>query len=160
MEPKRTKLGNQLGVAFCVAGFVLVWVGWNGAASYDLSTRQFPYLISGGIAGLCLVNVGIGLFVVQSQRAERARLEENLAGLSRILETLVEVAGLTAGAATAAGQAGGLVLAGTTAYHRPVCHLVQNHPQLRTTTAQMAAESGLEPCRTCEPEPSVIELPG
>ena len=162
MEPKRTKLGNQLGVVFCLAGFVLVWVGWNGAASYDLATRQFPYLISGGIAGLCLVNVGIGLFVVQSQRAERARLEENLAGLSRILETLVEVAGLTAGAASAAGAAGqpsGLVLAGTTAYHRPACHLVQNRPQLRTMTAQMAAESGLQPCRTCEPEPSVIELP-
>jgi len=163
VEPKRTKLGNQLGVAFCLAGFVLVWVGWNGAASYDLGTRQFPYLISGGIAGLCLVNVGIGLFVVQSQRAERAHLEENLAGITRILETLVEVAGLTAGAATAAGVAGhasGLVLAGTTAYHRPACQLVQNHPQLRTMTAQMAAESGLQPCRTCEPEPSVIELPG
>jgi hypothetical protein len=159
VEPKRTKLGNQLAVVCCLAGFVLVWVGWNGAASYDLSTRQFPYLISGGIAGLCLVNVGIGLFVVQSQRAERAHLEENLAGITRILETLVEVAGLTAGAATAAGHASGLVLAGTTAYHRPACHLVQNHPQLRTMTAQMAAESGLQPCRTCEPEPSVIELP-
>src|SRR6266567_2621152 len=91
VEPKRTKLGNQLGALFCLAGFALVWVGWNGAASYDLSTRQFPYLISGGIAGLCLVNVGVGLFLVQSQRAERARLEENLAGLSRILETLIEV---------------------------------------------------------------------
>ena len=72
------------------------------------------------------------------------------------------MAGLTAGATSAAGTAGqnGLVLAGTTAYHRPACHLVQNHPQLRTMTAQMAAESGLQPCRTCEPEPSVIELPG
>ena len=60
MEPKRTKLGHQLGVLFCLAGFALVWVGWNGAASYDVSTRQFPFLISGGIAGLCLVK-GIAL---------------------------------------------------------------------------------------------------
>ena len=59
MEPKRSKLGNQLGALFCLAGFVLIWVGWNGAASYDTSIRQFPYLISGGIAGLCLVQVGV-----------------------------------------------------------------------------------------------------
>jgi hypothetical protein len=162
VEPKRTKLGNQLGVLFCLAGLVLVWVGWNGAASFDISTRQFPYLISGGIAGLCLVNIGVGLWIVQSQRAERARLEQNLAGLSRILETLVEVAGLTAGVAAAAGaaeHANGLVLAGTTAYHRPACHLVQDHPRLRTMTAEMAAESGLAPCRTCEPEAKTIQLP-
>ena len=115
MEPKRTKLGNQLGVVFCLAGFVLIWVGWNGAASYDLATRQFPYLISGGIAGLCLVNIGIGLFMVQSQRAERTHLEQNLAGLTRILETLVEVQGRVP-----AGHAeDGLVLGGSTAYHRP-----------------------------------------
>ena len=131
MEPKRSKLGGQLGVLFCLAGFILVWVGWNGAASYDIDTRQFPFLISGGIAGLCLVNVGVGLFIVQSQRAERGRLEENLAGLTRILETLVEI---TAGEATRNGE--GLVLAGSTAYHRPACHLVQDHPRLRTMTAE------------------------
>jgi hypothetical protein len=156
MEPKRSKLGNQLGALFCLAGFVLVWVGWNGAASYDRDTRQFPYLISGGIAGLCLVIVGVGLFVVQSQRAESARLEEVLASLSRILETLVEVSGGVAG-----GIGGeGLVLAGSTAYHRPACHLVEDHPRLRTMTAEMAAESGLAPCRACEPDTPAIQLPG
>jgi hypothetical protein len=166
VEPKRTKLGHQFGVLFCLAGFVLVWVGWNGAASYDNSSRQFPFLISGGIAGLCLVIIGVGLWIVQSQRAERAGLEENLAGLSRVLETLVEVVALTAGPAGAAGaglgngNGNGLVLAGTTAYHRPACHLVQDHPRLVTTTAEMASESGLAPCRTCEPEEPVIRLPG
>lgn len=169
MEPKRTKLGHQLGLFFCLAGGVLVWVGWNGAASYDDSSRQFPYLISGGIAGLCLINVGVGLWIVQSQRSERTRLEENLQGLTRVLETLVEVTGLAAAASGAAGTAAaggsagggnGLVLAGTTAYHRPACQLVQDHPRLRTMTAQTAAESGLAPCRTCEPESPVIQLPG
>jgi hypothetical protein len=168
VQPKRTKFGHQLGLLLCLGGFVLVWVGWNGAASYDISTRQFPFLISGGIAGLCLVNVGVGLWIVQSQRSERAALEENLAGLNRVLETLVEVTGLAVGAASAAGgtvdtgngNGNGLVLAGTTSYHRPACELVQNHPRLRTMTAELAAESGLAPCRTCAPEPGVIQLPG
>jgi hypothetical protein len=149
VELKRSKVGNHLGALFCLAGFVLVWVGWNGAASYDLSTRQFPYLISGGIAGLCLVNVGVALFIVQSQRADRAQLEQNLAGLSRILETLVEVS--VPGTAVNGGE--GLVLAGSTAYHRPACHLVQDHPRLRTMTAETAAESGLAACRACDPAP-------
>ena len=158
MERKRTKLGHQLGVLFCLAGFVLVWVGWNGAASYDTSIRQFPFLISGGIAGLCLVIIGVGLWTVQSQRAERAHLEENLAGLHRVLETLVEVMGLTAGAAHSANGSG-LVLAGTTAYHSPGCHLVQDHPRLSTTTVELASESGLTPCRTCQPEAPAVHVP-
>ena len=159
MVPKRTKLGHQLGVLFCLAGFVLVWVGWNGAASYDTSIRQFPFLISGGIAGLCLVHVGVGLWIVQSQRAERAGLEENLAGLNRVLETLVEVTALT-GTGRHFGDGNGLVLAGTTAYHRATCSLVADHPRLSTTTAEFAAESGLAPCRTCEPQSPVIQLLG
>ena len=159
MEPKRTKLGHQFGVLFCLAGFVLVWVGWNGAASYDTSIRQFPYLISGGIAGLCLVQVGVGLWIVQSQRAERAGLEEHLAGLNRVLETLVEVVGHGAGAGHGGGNGNGLVLAGTTAYHRPACPLVQDHPRLTTTTAELASENGLAACRTCEPPAPVIQLP-
>ena len=162
MEPKRTKLGHQLGVLFCLAGFVLVWVGWNGAASYDSTIRQFPYLISGGVAGLGLIHVGVGLWIVQTQRAERARLEENLAGLNRVLETLVEVAAFTGGAGAGHGAANGngLVLAGKTAYHRPACRLVQDHPHLSTTTVEMASESGLIPCRTCEPEvPTTVQLP-
>src|SRR3954452_1195782 len=97
VEPKRTTLGHQFGVLFCLAGFVLVWVGWNGAASYDVATRQFPFLISGGVAGLGLIQIGVGLWIVQSQRAERAHLEDNLAGLNRVLETLVEVMAHTAG---------------------------------------------------------------
>jgi hypothetical protein len=161
VEPKRTKFGHQLGVLFCLAGFVLMWVGWNGAASYDDAIRQFPYLISGGLGGLGLIHIGVGLWTVQSQRAERARLESDLAGVERVLETLVEVVGLTAGAGSAAlGAENGLVLAGTSAYHRPACTLVQDHPRLRTTTPERASESGLAPCRTCAPEAPVVQVPG
>jgi hypothetical protein len=58
------------------------------------------------------------------------------------------------------GDGNGLVLAGTTAYHRATCSLVQDHPRLSTTTAEFAAESGLAPCRTCEPQSPAIHLPG
>jgi hypothetical protein len=84
------RLGGQLGVGLCAVGFILVFLGWNGAASRDRIPAQFPYLISGGIAGLCLVVVGVGMLVVQNQRADRAALQATL----RELRDALVVAGL------------------------------------------------------------------
>lgn len=147
MESKRSKLGSQIGVILCLGGLILVWVGWNGAASYDRISEQFPFLLSGGVAGLCLVVIGAALIVVQSQRAERATLEQHLAGLSRILETLVEV---SADVRRREG-AEGFVVAAETAYHRPTCGLLEDHPRLRTVPVESAVEEGLLACRTCQP---------
>ena len=52
------KLSGQLGVGLCLVGLLLVFLGWNGAASRDRVPAQFPYLLSGGIAGLSLVLLG------------------------------------------------------------------------------------------------------
>ena len=71
-------LGSKLGTGLCGAGILLVFLGWNGAASVDRVQAQFPYLISGGIAGLSLVVMGVGLIVVQNQRADRAMLQQSL----------------------------------------------------------------------------------
>lgn len=154
MKLRWDKLGGQLGVFFCLAGLILVWAGWNGAASSDEGPEQFPYLLSGGVAGLCLVVIGVGLFVVQSQRADRAQLEAHLIELHKVLETLV---GVPAGAAPADGAGAALVVAGPTTYHRRSCHLVEGREGLRAMTVAMAEAAGLSPCRTCEPATLVLE---
>lgn len=71
-------LGSKLGTGLCGAGVLLVFLGWNGAASVDRIEAQFPYLISGGIAGLSLVVIGVGLIIVQNQRSDRALLQQTL----------------------------------------------------------------------------------
>ncbi len=81
-----SRLGGQLGVGLCLAGFLLVFLGWNGAASVDRVTSQFPYLLSGGVAGLCFVVLGVGMLVVQNQRADRAALQATLRDLQEALE--------------------------------------------------------------------------
>lgn len=88
-----SRLGGQLGVGLCALGFLLVFLGWNGAASVDRIPSQFPYLISGGVAGLCLVVLGVGMLVVQNQRADRAALQATL----RELQESLERAGLAQG---------------------------------------------------------------
>jgi len=159
VESKRSKLGSQIGLFLCLAGLILEWVGWNGAASYDRISEQFPYLLSGGVAGLSLVVIGAALIVVQSQRSERATLEKNLAGLSRVLETLVEVS-----ADIRRPDGGeGFVLAAETAYHRATCGLLEDHPRLRTVSVGSAVEEGLLACRACHPpvpaEPEAADEP-
>lgn len=89
-----SRLGGQLGVGLCAIGFLLVFLGWNGAASLDRLPSQFPYLISGGIAGLCFVVLGVGMLVVQNQRTDRAALQASL----RELQEALERAGLAQGA--------------------------------------------------------------
>ena len=88
-----SRLGGQLGVGLCAVGFLLVFLGWNGAASVDRIPSQFPYLLSGGVAGLCFVVLGVGMLVVQNQRADRAALQATL----RELQEALERAGLAEG---------------------------------------------------------------
>jgi hypothetical protein len=74
MTKRWSKLGGVLGIVYCIAGFFLIFLGWNGAASNDREAAQIPYLISGGIGGLGLVVVGSALIVAHSLRADRVEL--------------------------------------------------------------------------------------
>ena len=142
------QLGGKLGVAVCVVGFVLIFLGWNGAASFDDLRKQFPYLISGGLAGLALVVVGAALLLVETMRAERSELQASIDDLRRSIETM-------AGASTAATSVtvpADLVIAGRSSYHRPDCRLVEGRAErLNPITLDDAEEQGLAPCRICNP---------
>jgi hypothetical protein len=153
MKLRWNTLGGKLGLAFCVAGLAVIWGGWNGAASYNDIRKQFPYLISGGIAGLALVVIGVGLMVIQSQRADRVQLESNLTELRLILDRLTAVP-TTNGSAE---PPGGFVVAGPGAYHRPTCRLVAGR-DLRKMTPEQAEVAGLDPCRTCRPAETEVDL--
>ena len=152
MKFRLNKLGGQLGVLFCLAGLILIWTGWNGAASYNDIRQQFPYLVSGGIAGLALVTIGVGLFVVQSARADRVQLEANLTELRKILDRMTGTPsgnGSESPGARSAPEGSTMVVAGPSAYHRPACRLVEGREGLKSMTEESARSAGLAPCRTC-----------
>jgi hypothetical protein len=163
------KLGGQLGIGYCLAGIVLIFLGWNGAASYDRVTAQIPYLVSGGLAGLALVVLGASLLIVQSNRTDRAALQASVDELRGALERLAApgtpgragAAGAATGSAArgSAGGSGGItweasgtdVVAGPNAYHRPDCRLVEGQAGLVPMTLSAAQDRGLTPCRICAP---------
>lgn len=103
-----SNLGGRLGIAVAAAGFVALFLGWNGAASFDDVPAQMPYVISGGLVGLSLVVIGASLLVVESARKERADLLAVLEELKELVaEGGVRAAGATPDAAAALGAEGG-----------------------------------------------------
>ena len=182
MKFRWNRMGGQLGIGLALVGFVLIFLGWNGAASHDRVPAQFPYLISGGIVGLALVVIGAAAIVVQAARADRAGLQRSVDELRAAVERLAgsvavgsngsssalpSAAPAAAAAATAGGKAAvadGLVVAGDTSYHRPDCRLVEGRGSLPAMTVEAAEAAGLTACRSCDAAeagralPAVVDL--
>jgi hypothetical protein len=151
MKLKWSALGGQAGLGFVVAGVLLLFLGWNGAASYDRVPAQFPYLISGGLAGVGLMVVGGALLIVQNSRADRAALQQGLLELREALDTFSQRAGASGGAVGGTSVARGDVVVGPTSFHRPTCALLDGRGALPTMNVDEALAAGLTPCRACEP---------
>jgi len=145
------QLGGKLGLAVCLAGFFVIFLGWNGAASFNDLRQQFPYLVSGGVAGLALVLVGCTLVVVELVRRERAELQGAIEDLRVAIEAS---AGRSNGSARAPMLAvpDGFVVAGSSSYHAGGCRLVEGRLDLEVVPREEAQERGLAPCRICAPD--------
>jgi hypothetical protein len=146
------RFGARLGIGICLLGFVLIFIGWNGAASVNSLAAQFPYLISGGIGGLALVVLGAALIIVEVGREDRQRLHD-------------EIAAITPGAPSPNGKVApkvpageepsttrGAFVAGETSYHLPSCRLLEGRGDLPRVTREQAAKRKLSACRVCKPE--------
>jgi hypothetical protein len=155
MNIKWDRFGAKLGIGVCVAGFVLIFFGWNGAASVDRLQSQFPYLISGGLAGLALVVLGAALILVETSRDERDGLRDEVAELRKTIEAAFPAARKEADA-----EGRGEFVAGTTSYHRPTCRLLEGRGELPRVTAADAAARRLVPCRVCEPSTATPRTSG
>ena len=81
------------GVLLVVAGFVALFLAWNGAAGKDYVEGQLPYVISGGMVGLGLIGAGLTVINVQARRADQAELITRLEALTEAREDVVEPKG-------------------------------------------------------------------
>ncbi len=150
MKLRWDKLGGLLGILYCLVGAVLIFLGWNGAASYDRVSAQVPYLVSGGFGGLALVVLGSALIITQSHRNDRASLQATLEDLRETLGRVAEAEQVVA-AVQSAETGSDVVLAGPNAYHRPNCRLVEGQAGITPMNIDAARGRGLEACRICAP---------
>lgn len=75
-------------LAITVTGFVLITLAWNGAANQNVVQGQFPYLLSGGVAGLGLVMAGLAFTVIQLVKVEGDRRARQLEQLINTVDDL------------------------------------------------------------------------
>jgi hypothetical protein len=73
------------GLALVVAGFIALFLAWNGAAGVDYVEGQLPYLISGGLVGIGLIGAGLTVVNIQSRRQDQADLLGKLEELTELL---------------------------------------------------------------------------
>ncbi|MEX2503751.1 MAG: hypothetical protein WD378_02805 [Egicoccus sp.] len=144
---ERTRNTMHLAVGFAAAGFLLIVMGWNGAASVDYVQGQLPYLISGGVGGLGLIGVGLMLALVQELRRTSA---ETAARLDALTDLIAAERMLDAGP-TGVPADGSAVVAAQSVFHDPACRLVEARPGLQAMSSAEARARGLVPCRVCRP---------
>ncbi|MFA9429080.1 hypothetical protein [Egicoccus sp. AB-alg2] len=142
----------HLAVGFTGVGFLLIALGWNGAASLDHVQGQVPYLISGGLAGLGLIGLGLMLAIVQELRRTNAGLTARIDALT----DLVAGERPTGALPSAVPVDGTAVVAGASTFHLPACELVAGRERLQPMRPQDAVRRGLAPCRVCRPVVDVV----
>ena len=141
-------LGGKLGVAVIAVGLGVIFLGWNGAASFNFLPQQFPYLISGGIAGLALVVIGSALLVVDGARSDRAALQASIEELRLALEASAASAAQVV--STVAHGDDGLVVLGASSFHLTSCRMVQGR-DMPMGSKEAAVADGKAACRICTP---------
>jgi len=57
-------------------GGLLLLVGWLGVSDALLPTEQMPYIVSGGLGGICLIGIGVMLWLSADLRDEWSELHE------------------------------------------------------------------------------------
>lgn len=146
-------LAGKLGLGFCLAGFAAIFLGWNGAASYDRVPAQFPWLISGGVTGLALTVIGASLIVVENNRRDRAALKASLDEIRTLLEHSPgpSTNGFAPPTVATPAIAADAVVAGSSSYHSPTCRLVADRPDLDVISRDEAQSRELTACRICNP---------
>jgi hypothetical protein len=73
-------------IALIAFGLIVIAVGWMGVSGRAYPAEQLPFIISGGIGGMCLLGLG-GLFWLSSD------LRDEWTALDRIQDALRDLAG-------------------------------------------------------------------
>jgi hypothetical protein len=150
-------------------GFVLIVLGWFGAAHTPRLYEQIPYAISGGLLGIALVFAGSFCYftywltqLVVAARRDASETREALGRLERLLAASLAERAVAPSAngdggraprkrPLTAGTAPFLATARGSMYHLPACPTVSDRDGLR----EIWSPDGLAPCRLCQPDEAV-----
>jgi len=135
-------------------GALALFLGWYGVSGESLTSKQLPYLVSGGLTGIALVVVASVFLATEDVRRQLSQVDE----LSRKVDDLYAlfVEELDAPVETARDlvsthPAAMVALPAGTSYHRADCALVSGKAAIAAVDARKIRARKLRPCRVCEP---------
>lgn len=101
-------------VALVALGLVVVAVGWIGVSGQAYPAKQLPFIISGGIGGMCILGLGALLWLSSDLRDEWTALDRIQEALRDLAGTdLVDRTGLERAAALSADSPRALAATGS-----------------------------------------------
>ncbi|HVB92496.1 MAG TPA: hypothetical protein VND70_10415 [Acidimicrobiales bacterium] len=147
-------------------GFVVIVIGWYGAAHASVVQQQIPYLVSGPFIGLGMTVVGGFLFfshwLYRIYDQADIHHEEDMKVLEQIALSLSSLRGAGPVAAVTEDNPPGAPVSGTsdavtyyatasgTVYHQAGCAVIAHNPEdLRVL--RPGGLDGLRPCQICTP---------
>lgn len=84
----RHEWDRALAVALTLTGGLALILGWFGVSGQGLTSRQIPYVVSGGLGGIFLMGVGAALWLSADLRDEWRKLDRIEAVLEQGLDGL------------------------------------------------------------------------
>lgn len=147
---KGARYADYVPVLLLVAGFVLIGLGYNGAAGLDYTQGQIPYMISGGILGLGLVFFGGAALLLQAIKKGQIKQLEQLESLNTSMHRLSTAMSIGSNG-TMSTPDGELVVAGSASFHLATCRLVGERVGVERVSREEAETAGLKACRVCNP---------
>ena len=88
MKKLPPKAPTWTAIVLVLLGLFTIFLAWNGAAGIPLTQAQLPYLISGGLTGVCLVGAGLSLLRTFEARRDAAAIVARLEQVQRAVEAL------------------------------------------------------------------------
>lgn len=84
---------TYIGIGVAALGFVLLAIAWVQVAQETDVALQMPYLVSGGLAGVCCVFVGLTIVSIAARRRDAALRERQTALIAAALADLHSLLG-------------------------------------------------------------------
>ncbi|HVE92731.1 MAG TPA: hypothetical protein VNE62_10620 [Actinomycetota bacterium] len=154
MDKRAGRLALYAGVLLVLVGLIVLYIGYNGAATHANVVQQVPYLVSGGFTGVILIVLGatgvLAFVLVHVQAGIREGLEVLDGSIREMTEALSH---REFEPADNRGSGGELVSVtrGSSSFHRSECRLVTGKEGVRVLPRAEAERTGLLACRVCKP---------
>lgn len=140
-----------LGWLLAAGGAAALFLGWYGASGTAVTAKQVPYVVSGGLTGVCLLVLAAACFASDDVRRRLDRLDHVEQQVDTLYRLLTAPDGSTADAAGDDDEGELVALAGGGSYHRRGCRLVRGKDTAVAVAPAAAADRGLTACRVCDP---------